>query len=183
MYKIDNWWELTLQYRELYLLCGDLNRKEIQKRGIYVYAWLIYYDVQQKLIQHHDATTLQLKNFVFQKVVVRQIPWLWSVSRLSLSSGISRITQTRRLHAQQTLFWLVFISQVDGVNQDGVWATVNLSLSNRLSTQSDQDNKVIKNTSSGVRLTGFLSLTVSSPRSVTEILLHASLHGLSEVQW
>ena len=62
------------------MLCGDLNRKEIQKRGIYVYAWLIYSDVQQKLIQQCDATKLQFKNFclfVFQKVVVRQIPWLW----------------------------------------------------------------------------------------------------------
>lgn len=46
----------------------------------------------------------------------------------------------------------------------------------------DYRHKVIKNTSSGVRLTGFLSLTVSSPRSVTEKLLYASLHGLSEVQ-
>ena len=38
---------------------------------------------------------------------------------------------------------------------------------NRLSTQSDQDNKVVKNTSSGVRSTRFLSLTVPSTSSVT----------------
>ena len=31
-YKIDNWWEPTVQLRELYsVLCGDLNGKEIQK--------------------------------------------------------------------------------------------------------------------------------------------------------
>ena len=39
----------------LYPLChqrsGDLNGKEIQKEGIYVYGWLIHFGVQQKLTQ------------------------------------------------------------------------------------------------------------------------------------
>ena len=34
MSKIDNSWEPTLWYKELYsVLCGDLNGKEIQRRG------------------------------------------------------------------------------------------------------------------------------------------------------
>ena len=28
------------------MLCGDLNGKEIQKRGIYVYIWMINFAVQ-----------------------------------------------------------------------------------------------------------------------------------------
>ena len=35
MYKIDNWWEHSVQHRELYLMhCGDLNGREIQKGGV-----------------------------------------------------------------------------------------------------------------------------------------------------
>ena len=30
------------------MLCGDLNRKKIQKEGIYVYVELIHFAVQQK---------------------------------------------------------------------------------------------------------------------------------------
>ena len=34
MYKIGNYWEHTVQYRELYLMhCGDLNGREVQKEG------------------------------------------------------------------------------------------------------------------------------------------------------
>ena len=34
MYKIDNWWEPTIEHRKLYsMLCGDLIGKESQKRG------------------------------------------------------------------------------------------------------------------------------------------------------
>ena len=40
------------------VLCGDLNRKEIQNGGeIYIYK--IHFDVQQKLAQHCKATILQ----------------------------------------------------------------------------------------------------------------------------
>ena len=47
---------------KLYLvLCGDLFRKEIQKKGIHVYVWLIHFAVQQKLTQHCKATILQQK--------------------------------------------------------------------------------------------------------------------------
>ena len=37
-YKIDNYWEPTIQHKEPYpMLCGDLHRKEIQgKGGIYM---------------------------------------------------------------------------------------------------------------------------------------------------
>ena len=41
------------------MLCGDLSGKEIQKEGIYVYVWLIYFAVQQKVTQHCKATILQ----------------------------------------------------------------------------------------------------------------------------
>ena len=34
MYKIDDYWEYSVQFRELYsVLCGDLNGKETQKIG------------------------------------------------------------------------------------------------------------------------------------------------------
>ena len=42
MHKIDLWWEPIVQHRELYsMLSGDLNGKEIQKRGIYVVAQMV----------------------------------------------------------------------------------------------------------------------------------------------
>ena len=45
MYKIDR--EPAEENKDLYLvLCGDLNGKEIQKRGIYVYIWMINFVVQ-----------------------------------------------------------------------------------------------------------------------------------------
>ena len=43
------------------MLCGDLNRKEIQKEGIYVYVKLTHFAVQQKLTQHCKATIFQWK--------------------------------------------------------------------------------------------------------------------------
>ena len=47
MYKIDNYQEYIMQYRELYLRhCVDLNGKEVQKKGSYEYVWLIHYVVQ-----------------------------------------------------------------------------------------------------------------------------------------
>ena len=33
------------------MLCGDINRKEIQNEGIHVYIYLIDFAVQQKLTQ------------------------------------------------------------------------------------------------------------------------------------
>ena len=40
-------WEPAEENKDLYLvLCGDLNGKEIQKRGIYVYIWMINFAVQ-----------------------------------------------------------------------------------------------------------------------------------------
>ena len=51
---------------ELYsVVCGGLNEKEIQKRGIYVCMWLIYFDIQQKLTQNHKAAILQFGCFDF----------------------------------------------------------------------------------------------------------------------
>ena len=51
MYKIDNW-ESTVEHKELYsVLCGDLNGKEIQKRG----DKCKHMAVQQKLTQHFKA--------------------------------------------------------------------------------------------------------------------------------
>ena len=41
------------------MLWGDLNEKEIHKRGMYVYVELIHFAVQQKLAQHCKATLLQ----------------------------------------------------------------------------------------------------------------------------
>ena len=41
------------------VFCGDLNVKEIQKEGIYVYVQLIHFAVQQKLAQHCKATISQ----------------------------------------------------------------------------------------------------------------------------
>ena len=38
---------------------GDLNEKDLQKEGVYVYAWLIHFAVQQKLTQHCNSTILQ----------------------------------------------------------------------------------------------------------------------------
>ena len=43
------------------MLCGDLNGREIQKRGIYVYVELIHFAVPQKLIQQYKATIFQYK--------------------------------------------------------------------------------------------------------------------------
>ena len=44
-------------HRKLHsVLCGDLNGKEIQKEGIYVYIQLIHFAVQQKPTQHFKAT-------------------------------------------------------------------------------------------------------------------------------
>ena len=41
-YKIDNYREQTAQHKELYLApCGDLNEKEVQREGAYLYLWLI----------------------------------------------------------------------------------------------------------------------------------------------
>ena len=49
VYQIDNWWEPAAQHRELSsVLCGDLNGKEIQKKGTCVYVWLIHFAVEQK---------------------------------------------------------------------------------------------------------------------------------------
>ena len=42
-------------------LCGDLNGKEIQKRGVYECILLIHLCVQQKLIQHCKANKPELK--------------------------------------------------------------------------------------------------------------------------
>ena len=41
-------------------LCGDLNRKEVQKEGIHVYVWLIHFPVLQKLTLS-KATIFQRK--------------------------------------------------------------------------------------------------------------------------
>ena len=43
------------------VLCGDLNRKEIPKRGEYMYTYgqLIHNAVEQKLTQHCKANILQ----------------------------------------------------------------------------------------------------------------------------
>ena len=41
------------------MLCGDLNGKEIQEEGIYVYVQLIHFAVQQKLTQRCKAARLQ----------------------------------------------------------------------------------------------------------------------------
>ena len=43
------------------MLCGDLNGKEIQKRGINVSVWMIHFAVQRKLTQQCKATKLQFK--------------------------------------------------------------------------------------------------------------------------
>ena len=40
---------------------GDLNGKEIQKDGIYVYIWLMHFAVQKKITQHCKATIFQQK--------------------------------------------------------------------------------------------------------------------------
>ena len=51
--------ELTVQPKKLYsVLCGELNGKEIQKQGIYVYIQMIHFGVQQKLT-HCKATIHQ----------------------------------------------------------------------------------------------------------------------------
>ena len=44
------------------MIYGDLNRKEIQKRGhaLLVYVEIIHFALQQKLTQHHRATVLLL---------------------------------------------------------------------------------------------------------------------------
>ena len=42
-------------------LCGDLNDKEIQKRGVYECMLLIHLSVKQKLIQHCKANKPELK--------------------------------------------------------------------------------------------------------------------------
>ena len=47
--------------REQYsVLCGDLNGKEIQKKGG-IRVWLIHFAVQLKLIHHDKANILQYK--------------------------------------------------------------------------------------------------------------------------
>ena len=38
------------------VLCGDLNRKEMQKERAYVYVQLIHFAIQQKQKQHCKAT-------------------------------------------------------------------------------------------------------------------------------
>ena len=43
------------------VLCGDLNEKEIQKTGIYVYIQLIHFAVQQKLTQQCKGARCQQK--------------------------------------------------------------------------------------------------------------------------
>ena len=43
------------------LLCGGLKGKESEKEGICVYAQLIHFAVQQKLVQRCKATLLQWK--------------------------------------------------------------------------------------------------------------------------
>ena len=50
-------------HRELYLvLCGDLNEKEIQKKGDACIHMVIHFAVQQKQIQQCETTAPQLKN-------------------------------------------------------------------------------------------------------------------------
>ena len=53
-----------MQHRELYfLLCGDLNGKEIQKEGAYVNIWLIRFAEQQKQTwQYKTILQFFLKN-------------------------------------------------------------------------------------------------------------------------
>ena len=41
------------------MLCGDFNWKKVQKRGIYVYVWLIQFAVQQKLTPQCKAAIFQ----------------------------------------------------------------------------------------------------------------------------
>ena len=59
-----------MQHRGLYLMVyGDLNGKEIQKRGsicIYIYIQLIDYAVQQKLTQHWKA--IFILEYIFFKL-------------------------------------------------------------------------------------------------------------------
>ena len=44
---------------------GDLNEKDLQKEGVYVYAWLIHFAVQQKLTQHCKAIILHLYIYIY----------------------------------------------------------------------------------------------------------------------
>ena len=54
--------DLVTEYRKQEsqgtLLCGDLNGKKLKKKkeGIYVYAQLIHFVVQQKVTQQYKAT-------------------------------------------------------------------------------------------------------------------------------
>ena len=49
------------------MLCGDLNGKEIQNEGVYIYIYMynIHFAAQQKLTQHCKATILQLKIYIY----------------------------------------------------------------------------------------------------------------------
>ena len=56
----ENQQQQEKQHSKLYsVLCSDLNKKEILKRGIYVHVYLIHCAVQQKLAQYCKATILQ----------------------------------------------------------------------------------------------------------------------------
>ena len=40
------------------MFCGDLIDKEILKKGMYVYIYLIHFTIQQKLTQHSNEMIL-----------------------------------------------------------------------------------------------------------------------------
>ena len=79
---------LLLQHREFYsIFCDDLNGKEVQKKGIYVYIQLIHFAVQQKLTQYCKAAILfffkrQKAGMLYQKKISK---WSTSTHQCSIS--------------------------------------------------------------------------------------------------
>ena len=81
-----------MQHRKLYsVLCGDLNGKEIQKEGLYVYIWLVRSAVQQELTQqtlqrhYNPIKILKRKHYIpsYSKSLYRRGKlWRWEKIRL-----------------------------------------------------------------------------------------------------
>ena len=46
---------------------GNLNEKDLQKEGVYVYAWLIHFAVQQKLTQHYIKQLYSNKKLIIKR--------------------------------------------------------------------------------------------------------------------
>ena len=113
VYQIGNWREPAAGHGELSVLYGDLNGKEIQKKGTCVYVWLIHFAVQQKTntISQSDCSPVKIdlkkqaagSGLCSGLCTVATSIWAWTGRRAPsepLSAAVPTGTGAPRLHTQ-----------------------------------------------------------------------------------